>query len=710
MLSKIKNTVLLFLFLLSTITAQNKRAIDSLITLSQSADDTTKANLYNIIAALWAGTNPEKNKEYGYKIIELGKKSRQEKYVALGNFKLGIYYYTISRLDSAKYFYNKGIVLAQKNKRLLLEAYLHQNLGLVYENESDYENAIKENISAINIQEKIKNNFSVADLKNNIGVIYIKQKDNISAKKYFLEAYDILKKAGVPGSMAYVYENLGLVENYTNNFSKSIEYYRLALNEFITSNNLHGQIGVYQNMSLNFLDLNYPDSSKIYNTKVIALAKTLKIPVSLYSGYLNYANLYLRFLNNPKLVLPYLDSAGSINEIHVLPEYRIAYIQTLAQYHLTYGDKGRGFLLMDTFLGLKDSLLSLENIELIKSLNAKYETEKKDLQIKNQSLEISAQEKENEAKNKVLIIGSLGLLIVLVFAFIAYSNFKKSQKANIIINSQKQQVELQKEEIEYQKILVEEKQKEIIDSINYAQKIQSAVLTGDQVWKKITPEYFILFQPKDIVSGDFYWAYNTVNNRSVFVLADCTGHGVPGGFMSMLGNSFLNELVVENKLFNPAELLNKLRNKIITSLGQKGAADRRDGMDMAICCWNKNDNTLDFAGANNKLWLIRDGSLKEFAGDKMPVGNYTGDLKPFTNTTIQLYKNDLLVLTTDGLADQFGGDKGKKLMSKNLKAFIVNNCDLPLDMQKTELANFFNSWKGKNLQVDDISLIMLRVV
>ncbi|MBK7667636.1 MAG: SpoIIE family protein phosphatase [Sphingobacteriaceae bacterium] len=235
----------------------------------------------------------------------------------------------------------------------------------------------------------------------------------------------------------------------------------------------------------------------------------------------------------------------------------------------------------------------------------------------------------------------------------------KKQKANIIINSQKEMVELQKEEITLQKFLVDEKQKEIIDSINYAQKIQTAVLTSEEVWKKISPEHFIIFFPKDIVSGDFYWAYNTLNNRSIFALADCTGHGVPGGFMSMLGNSFLNELIVENKLFKADTVLNKLRDKIIKALGQKGAEDRKDGMDMGLCVWNKLENTLEFSGANNSLWLIRNNELIQYQGDKMPIGQFSEEIKPFTAHNIALQKNDLIVLCTDGFADQFGGDGGK---------------------------------------------------
>jgi serine phosphatase RsbU (regulator of sigma subunit) len=177
----------------------------------------------------------------------------------------------------------------------------------------------------------------------------------------------------------------------------------------------------------------------------------------------------------------------------------------------------------------------------------------------------------------------------------------------------------------------------------------------------------------------------------------------------MLGNSFLNELVVENKLFKADTVLNKLRDKIIKALGQKGAEDRKDGMDMGLCVWNKLENTLEFSGANNSLWLIRNNELLQYQGDKMPIGQYSETLRPFTSHNISLQKNDLIVLCTDGFADQFGGDNGKKLKSKNLKEFLVRGANNPLLQQKTELIALFNTWKGHHQQVDDVSMIVIRV-
>ena len=191
--------------------------------------------------------------------------------------------------------------------------------------------------------------------------------------------------------------------------------------------------------------------------------------------------------------------------------------------------------------------------------------------------------------------------------------------------------------------------------------------------------------------------------------------GVPGGFMSMLGNSFLNEIVVENKIFKADQILNKLRSKIIHALEQKGGTQQKDGMDMSLCVWNKLDNTLEFAGANNPLWLVRKNEnavteLVEVKADKMPIGLYLETETPFSSVTIQLQAGDIIYLCTDGYADQFGGPKGKKLKYKPLIESLIKNSALPMSEQKMILDTTFNDWMHKHDQVDDVSLIGVKVV
>jgi serine phosphatase RsbU (regulator of sigma subunit) len=204
--------------------------------------------------------------------------------------------------------------------------------------------------------------------------------------------------------------------------------------------------------------------------------------------------------------------------------------------------------------------------------------------------------------------------------------------------------------------IIEEKNKDILDSINYAKRIQQALLPDDESVRRILPDSFLLFQPKDIVSGDFYWVAGN-SEESIVAVADSTGHGVPGAFMSMIGHAFLNEIVMERGITEPAEILNLLRKKIIQALKQNDSSESRDGMDITIISLKKSGEAFDlqFAGANNPLWIWAGGILKEVKGDKQPVSVWRGKPNPFTNHSFSLEKGTLLYLFTDGYADQFGG-------------------------------------------------------
>ncbi|MFI5164173.1 MAG: SpoIIE family protein phosphatase [Bacteroidia bacterium] len=254
--------------------------------------------------------------------------------------------------------------------------------------------------------------------------------------------------------------------------------------------------------------------------------------------------------------------------------------------------------------------------------------------------------------------------------------------------------------------IIEEKNKDITDSINYAKRIQKAILSGKEEMKNIFPDSFILFKPKDIVSGDFYW-FSHRGNTIFIAAADCTGHGVPGGFMSMVANSFLNEIVNEKNIHEPDKILNALREKIIKALRQKDEVmETKDGLDIALC--SVRENILQFSGANNPVWLIRNGELKELSPDKQPIGLHPNP-KPFTIQSEPLQKGDVIYLFSDGYADQFGGPKKKKFMYRNFSGLILSVHRKTMDEQKKDLDKAIEDWKGNLEQIDDILVIGIRI-
>lgn len=261
--------------------------------------------------------------------------------------------------------------------------------------------------------------------------------------------------------------------------------------------------------------------------------------------------------------------------------------------------------------------------------------------------------------------------------------------------------------IEEQRQTLEEKNREITDSINYAKRIQEALLPSTSEFSTYFRDSFVLLKPKDIVSGDFYWA-TSKGDTVFFATADCTGHGVPGGFMTMLGISFLDEIVNEKNIVQPAAILDNLRERIVNTLKQTGTAgESKDGMDIVLCCLDTKTKRLSYAGANNSLYVLQDGVLTEHKPDKQPCGFYPNPV-PFTNNTIQLQDGNCIYCFSDGYADQFGGVKGKKFKYKKLEELLVSTAN-DFNTQKKLLSNTFDEWKGNLEQVDDVLLIGIRI-
>lgn len=265
-------------------------------------------------------------------------------------------------------------------------------------------------------------------------------------------------------------------------------------------------------------------------------------------------------------------------------------------------------------------------------------------------------------------------------------------------------------EINTQKAVIEEKNKDILDSIHYAKRIQRALLASDTLLGKNLPEYFVLYRPKDIVSGDFYWAAEIPGEKFLLLTGDCTGHGVPGAFMSLLNISILHEITSGMNITSPEKILNTQRDAIIMSLNPEGSeAVSKDGMDCVLCSFDFKNRKLEFACANNPLWVMRNGELLEFRPDKFPVGLHEGEQQPFTRHVLDLLPGDIVYTFTDGYADQFGGPRGKKFKYAQLKEVLRSIAAQPMQEQKLHLEKTFDNWKGNLDQLDDMLVIGVKI-
>ena len=316
-------------------------------------------------------------------------------------------------------------------------------------------------------------------------------------------------------------------------------------------------------------------------------------------------------------------------------------------------------------------------------------------QIQEQNKTLRVQFQTIEQQHAVIITFIILLVLILALTYIIYRQFKKTKQYNI--------------ELAKQRDTIAEQNKHITDSIMYASRIQHAILPPQEIIANNVPEHFILFKPRDIVSGDYYWM-TQIDDTIIVTAADCTGHGVPGAFMSLLGITFLNEIVHEQRITSPHTILNELRQRIKDSLNKGNTGESyKDGMDMAVCLINKSNYKLSYAGAYNSLYLIRNKKLTEIKADKMPVGLSDKMDVPFQLHNWQLEKGDSFYMFSDGYADQFGGPRNKKFMSKSFKKLLVSIEHHDMTNQKEILNNTINDWMGTNEQVDDILIIGIRM-
>jgi serine phosphatase RsbU (regulator of sigma subunit) len=312
---------------------------------------------------------------------------------------------------------------------------------------------------------------------------------------------------------------------------------------------------------------------------------------------------------------------------------------------------------------------------------------------------------------RIVLILSVILLGVFIFlGYFIYRAYKIKKMSNIVLQAKNKEILAQKEEIETQRDILAKQKQEITDSIHYASRIQAAVLPPKEFINKILPEnYFILYKPRDIVSGDFFWITQK-GNKTIITVADCTGHGVPGAFMSMLGISFLNEIVNANNVIDANEILNELRDHVIKALHQTGeTGENKDGMDIALCVIDFDTNKLHFSGAYNPLYMVRNNELLHFKADKMPIGIFFKGNQPFTNQEIDIEKGDTFYVFSDGYVDQFGGDNNSKFKSKQFKQLLIDIQKETMANQKNILDKTIEEWKGKNDQIDDILVMGIKL-
>lgn len=568
--------------------------------------------------------------------------------------------------EAVKSYFNALDINAKYLQQDEINGVIDVNLGNVYNDKNDTANAMKYYRESLDIFTRLHKKEYIAQLLGNMGNVYMNSGDYRKAEGYELKSMEEVKELGDKSSTAVCYTNVAEFYNHTKDYQKAAEYYNKALELQTEIEDKEGLQYTYSGLAQ--LCENQGDYAKAeeYGVKSYNLAK--EIPLE-------------RQVRDDARIL-----SGLFEKMHQ-PDKAYEYYKL--------------------YIDARDSLENKEEARKLirEELNHEYEQKQQMEKLEDEKRQAIVEEKQRRER-AIRNIFLAAFIVVLFLTGLLLRSLIRIRRSRQIISQQKTEVETQKS-------IVEQKNKDITDSINYARRIQHAILPTTEQWNGLFSDSFIYYRPKDIVSGDFYWYFDS-GNELIFAAADCTGHGVPGAFMSMLGISSLNKIVGEKAIRAPNEVLNELRVEIINALNRDGNKEEvKDGMDMTLCRYNKTSRTLEYAAANNPLWLVSKVNgvyeLKDCDAEKMPVGKYVGDQAGFKLRKLEVNKGDRIYIFTDGYADQFGGAKGKKFKYQHLQDVVKAFQDKNMKEQCDELGRMMTEWKGELEQIDDILVIGIEI-
>ncbi len=716
--------------------------LDSLQQVKKSTSaDSVRLKISNTISEYyWKAGQYSKAKSIADKVRQKARQSGLKNIQAEALTNLGIISDYKSHYDKAVNYYNKALKIYRSidDEKGIGDCY--GNLGLIFWKKGEHDKALEFFHKALRLQKKLGQKRSQALTYNNIGIIHERQSHNKKAKKYYKKSLTLQKELDNKYGIALTYNNLGVVHQGQDQFLQALSYYRKSLRlrkeignkkdiaesysnigsiftQIYKEDTLHPGNSTASEVPPHFKDIHLLDSAYYYQKKAFQLHKSLNLPGELTYSLMGLGNI-LFYKKQFEKAIPFYKRVSFIADTIGALTQRYKSFKKLSHSYKKIGHTDSALYYYKRYADLQDSAHSLKSQEKMAELEAKYEKVKRQKRIE----ELEEEKKVQRAQlkyNRMLLWGTGGvLLLVLVFAAILYNRFRV--------------IQYQKGVIDKHRSVLETKNKEITDSINYAKNIQQALLKEEDHVSTTLPPHFVLLKPQATVSGDFHWSIKKGKEWYIAV-ADCTGHGVPGAFLTMLGTAYLNEITSKPGQITPAEILDQLRDRFIKELGENTAENGswrlRDGMDISLLRVNLSTYKAQWAGANNPLYVIRSNErtaldisckrqvthegnrLFELGPDKQPIG-YTANPAPFTNNTFQLLPQDRLYQFSDGFPDQFGGPKGKKFMYKRFKRLLMDLYSTAMPEQKSQLNETIENWMAQNEeeQIDDICVMGVKII
>ncbi len=722
----------LFLLFRGSLLAQEDQVPKLKATLARVKTTRSEMTLSNELAAAYLSASlSDSSIRYANRALDLSHQliSNEDEFLALNTLKAaylqqGMYEKAVLYEIQLAAYYEKI-----NNEEKLTETL--KEIGDTYRNEGVYGSALQYYLYLLKIREEQSDTKGIVNVMNDIGIVFREQKNYKESLRYFTDAFDLLRKnPNLIQELGETFSNIGTAYYFMNSYDSANFYFERAYT-------LKTKIGNFAEIAKSINDLgliqnarnNYPEAIKRFTEALNILANVHSEDFFTTNIILNNIGTTYLKAGDLKKALEYHKEALYIAiQSHIKERMLVSY-QSLVETYKAMDDFKSAYQYEHLYNLAKDTLYTNQTAKQIAEMQTRYDSEQKQKSIEILSKQNEINTLDLKRRNQFLIFLGLGLLLSAVLGFVIYGRYRFNQKANKLLRSQNAEILEKKQEIMTQRDTLEEQSKElsitlaeldrkshaVVSSLNYASRIQAAILPQKKELDALFSDCLLFFQPRSVVSGDFYWLGKVPKpnggHKIIFTAVDGTGHGVPGAFMSLVGSSLLKEIVHTRQIVSPEQILIELDEGVKETL-QQHDTHNQDGMDLALCMIDFEEGIMEFAGAKNPLIVIQDGELQVFKGDKYGIGGIdkVHKNKDFHKHTIELKPGTTFYIFSDGFQDQFGGGDGKKYGLKQLKDFLFSIHLLPFEQQERRLAMEITTWQGtKEHQTDDILVMGFRV-
>lgn len=731
----------MFLFWIKGSFAQGTKTDSLIIVLSTTKQDTTKLQILLELSFRLRGLEPHKALEYANNALRLSQKLSQKKQEARAHNNIGLAYFYFSMHDSAIAHYEQSLKIGKTIPDSATISLAYSQLGNTFKAISNLPLSIEYHKKALRIRKNSQDTTLIVQSYSNLGNTYVRNLQYELAMECFFQSLELLKNKKDLPEYTNALGGLGNIYRAQKNYERAIEYYQMCYNSYSLNTDERGMNVTLLNLGAVYGEMGKHDSALIYLKQCIKINERKKKETQqLAEAYAAIADVYSQTdqLYEAKKYLAkavdiytelklnqesaqalfnlskfFLLSGDKVNGEYYLNE-GFKYIKSIKNddmlsgiyaqaancYNLT-GNPAQAFDYLTKSIRLKDSIETARGVQAIAQMQSAFDFKLKENEIESLNQEKQISNYKISQQQTIIIAMLIGSVLFILLVFFIFRGYKKTREANQALSIANKQIN--------------EKSKNISDSINYAKNIQNAILTVPKSFKEqFKDNHFVLYKPKDVVSGDFFWI--EFHGRHLLIaVADCTGHGVPGSLMSMLGFEKLKQAVHEKMLLRPHKILSFTNKSFIETFSSNETTGfLRDGMDAALCTLNLATSELLFSGANRPLWIVTtndkgDRELIVLKATKAAIGGFTEKEQQFDLIKHTVKKDDIIYLFTDGYADQFGGMQNKKFMIKRFRDLILAIASLPMNDQKVRIEEAFNEWKKDNDQVDDVLVIGFKI-